>query len=128
VVRDNKENDNSGYFSHQSAIVSNNIFVGAQPFNVSGGLTSLADPNLILKTLSEVVDGEGEWWKPWVLIEESSAINFGDDGSDAGIFGGAHPWDLEQKPPMPFIRSVEGPSVVTEGENLEINVIIESNE
>lgn len=128
VVRDNQETKDSGYLSSQSALISNNLFVGAQPFTVTSGATPLQAPNQTLKALSEVVVGEGDWWKPWVLIDGSPAANFGDDGTDAGIFGGSHPWDLEQKPPMPFIRSLEGPSVVTEGDTLSINIVIENNQ
>ncbi len=129
VIRDTLDNNtDSGYINRQSATISNNIFVGAQPFTSNNAPLPMQDPNLTLKARSEVVVGEGEWWEPWVLIEGSPAANFGADGTDAGIFGGTHPWDREQKPPMPFIRSLRGPSVVTEGETLSIEIEIESNE
>ncbi len=62
-----------------------------------------------------------------LIADSHPAKTAGVDGGEPGIFGGAHPFDLYQMPPLPFVSRVEAPAIVSEGEGMQVTVEIKSH-
>lgn len=114
-----------------------NVYSGARPadFVWRSGTTfydpaphhDLVEGEVFTKGFENVVELSGLWWEKYVLKAESPAKGIAPDGSDAGIFGGLHPWDEEQMPPFPFVTSLIAPSIVTQGQPLTVEVEVQTN-
>lgn len=116
-------NSNSGNF------VYNNVFV-----NDSSGFDN--EDFVYNNTFEHLPENIFDNWtgptysynKSFILASESPATGFGNDGTDAGIFGGLDPWKVGGLPSNPHIqfKSIGG-STTPEGD-LEINIRVKAQD
>ena len=82
--------------------------------------------NVVANSLEEVV-GEGENGEPYVPVVGGPAVGLGSNGGDAGVYGGIHPWNPNQQPPIPIITRIQAPRIVGRGEELEVLIEVQTN-
>ena len=95
-------------------------------FDIAGNLT-VGETDLRFREADEIVVNVGEYGAKYVLVENSPAIGAGSDGSDIGIFGGPHPWNLNHQPPIPFITRFDAPTLLGAGDSLQVTIEAQSN-
>lgn len=121
---------------NNASTVSRNVFVDQFPeaydsYN-SGGRQLippyLPDENLLAPSIEDVLVWKGGLWRSWELTENSPARGYATDGGDVGLFGGLHPWDREQMPPIPYISEFRAPVVVNQGSPIRVQVEVKLND
>ena len=127
IQRKAYEDWRSGYTEIDHASQSGNVYAGAAPWSGEGVPIDLAEHDVFTKTLSDVVTLSGDWWEQYVLTAKSPAKGITENGGDAGIFGGLHPWDTEQMPPFPFVSMLVAPNVVTQGQPFTVELEVQTN-
>lgn len=119
---------------NRATTVSQNVFIGEWPTRYDNFFwgTQLDPPyipgvNRLAPAIEDVLKMEGNWWQFWELTEESPARGYASDGGDVGVFGGLHPWDREQMPPIPYISEFRAPVLVNQGQPIRVEVEIDLN-
>lgn len=120
----------------ENCIFNNNLSFGSSDdsFNLSG---SNSGNNNIVSQDPKFIDAPGatdnfsfDFGNNYRLAADSPGRNYGTDGTDIGIYGGAFPFpgELTGNPPIPLIKSfnLKSTLVAPDGQ-LEIEVIGESN-
>ena len=73
---------------------------------------------------ARIVTNAAAWAR---IADDHPAKTAGVDGGEPGIFGGPHPFDPYQMPPLPFISRIQAPAIVSEGEGMQVTVEIKSH-
>ncbi len=99
--------------------IENNL--GLEGFNISHeGLVTVG-------SITDAVTMEDDYGRIAMPVENSPALGAGTNGSDIGPFGGPHPWNLDQRPPLPYISRLVAPTIIGVGETLEVTLEAKPN-
>ncbi len=118
---------------HWPNLTAGNVFIGEAPLEPEDENKNLQLPREAYQSVfpdwtnSEVNARTAISAAAWARIADGHpAKTAGIDDDEPGIFGGLHPFDRYQMPPLPFISRVEAPAIVNEGEGLRVTVEIKS--
>jgi len=108
-------NDNNKNVYH------NNVFLKSKPglIGVNNNITNAG-------SLDDIFTREGKTLTRFTIRDDSIAKGAGNDGTDAGIFGGAEPFVPSGIPGIPTVYSIEIPTNVND-DNLKVKVKARTN-
>jgi len=128
--------------SYSNSILENNIIVDGSTPNISENNYNTYNNNIFLGeksglvgvnsnianagTLDDIFTREGKTLTRFTLRDDSVAKGAGNDGTDAGIFGGAEPFVPSGIPGIPTVYSIEIPTNVND-DNLKVKVKARTN-
>jgi len=97
--------DTPNVAENNNNIYHNNIFLGDKP-----GLIGVNDNKTNAGTLDDIFTREGKTLTRFTIRDDSVAKGAGNDGTDAGIFGGEEPFVPSGIPGIPSVYSIEIPT------------------
>lgn len=113
-------------FSNTTGVFENNITSGTGSFNSIGGENlDGVDPEDLLVGLSGSIDSSEDGF--FVLLDNSPAVDYGNDGGECGAFGGSYPYVFSGIPEIPNIFFLDVPTSASTSDGLEIHLKAKSN-
>jgi hypothetical protein len=129
VQRGPADDNDSGTFYSADTLVEGNLFVRHWPETSNVSLDVSQVTNRLAPSMESVFVWEGATMEEtWALASNSPARGVTPE-LHLGVWGGKHPWDpvSGRYPPLPTVTSLKVPAVVSQGEELRIEIEARAN-